>query len=260
MIPKPFAARTASLGLVLIAGHALAMVPVLAVDFRVENRVYSGSQTQPDLHSTTIFAGRNVYDFLEDPAEVTVFEPTAQHYILLDFSRRVRTELSTGEVDSFVGEIQQYAVRHKDPAVRFLGDPKFEEKFDSKTSDLMLASERMSYRARLLAVGPEVAQQYRAYSDAQTRLNTVLNPGSRPPQARIWLNEAIVRHQAMAKEVQLTLKLKSGSATKSVTVRSQHELALALTPDDNDRVVKAREAMQSFTLVSFTAYAKNGSH
>jgi hypothetical protein len=224
-------------------------------DFRIDNSVFVGNQTVPDSRGTTIFYGGLVYDFLDAPAEVTVFDKAGGRFILLDLDRRLRSELTTGEVDGFVARIQQRTAAHTDPMVNFLGAPRFEEKYDPNTGELALTSMWMSYRVRLQPAEMAVTQQYREFSDWQVRLNTVLSPGGRPPFARLALNEAIARHQATACEVHLTLTLKPNSPSKQMIVRSQHVLS-ALAADDVGRVNRIGEFMRSFQPVAFDQYRK----
>ena len=239
----------------LAVGSAMVLPQVRGEDFRVNNSVFVGDKSQPDSRGTTIFYAGLVYDFLESPAEVTVFDKPGGRFILLDLARRVRSELVTGEVDGFVARIQQRTAAHTDPMVNFLGDPRFEEKYDADAGELALTSTWLSYRVRLQAAERAVVQQYREFSDWQVRLNTVLSPGARPPFARLALNDAIARHQATAREVHLTLTLKPNSPSKQLVVRSQHEIT-PLTAADVDRVTQIGQFMRTFQPVAFEQYRK----
>jgi hypothetical protein len=244
----------ASLG--LAAGFGCC--PAAADEFRVENRVYNGDAKQPACRSTTIFYGDVVYDYLEQPAEIIVFEKSPGRFVTLDLARQVRAELTTDEVAAFTARLRQWAIGHRDPVISFLAAPKFQEDFKPARGQLTLDSPWLTYDARLrAAASPAVVEQYREFSDWYARLNTVLNPGSRPPFGRLALNEAIARHQAIAEEVVLTIAQKKGATTGRLTVRSQHDLTVQLTTTDIDRVAKTRDQMRNFKAISFEQYRKD---
>jgi len=245
--------------LALLAGFAhpegtrLGMREAAGADFRIENRVYVGGQKEPAVHSRTIFYGGLIYDFLDQPAEVVVFDKAGGRFMLLDFRRRVMAELSAADVAAFVTRIQAQAANHVDPWVRFLAEPALTERMDAATGELTLSGEWLTYRARLADASPAVVRQYREFSDWYAELNAALNPAARPPFARLRLNEALARHQATAREVELTITPKKGAKT---TIQSRHELATALTPADLNRIAEAREALRTFQTVKFTEYHK----
>ena len=215
--------------------------PVAADNFRVENAVFAENQQQPESRTITIFAGGLVYDFLDQPPEAIVLDQAAGRFTLLDLQRRVRTVLSTEEVAAFSEKLKQRAAQYKDDALlTFMAEPAFQEQFDSKTNRLTLASPEITYQLQLTPFGNgSAALQYRDFSDWYIRLNVLLNPGSRPPQARMALNEAVARHRAVAREVQLTIASKTGAGSKPSTMRSTHAFAAQLTAADQERVKKA---------------------
>jgi hypothetical protein len=230
----------------------------LGDDFRVDNRVYANGQTKPESRSTTIFSGGIVYDYLEEPAEVIVFEKAAGRFVLLSVGRQVRAELTTDEVSAFNARLKQRATSHSDPLIAFLGDPKFVEQFDPPAGRLTLNSPVMTYEVLLVSAGgPSVAEQYREFSDGYAQLNTVLNPGSRPPFARLALDEAMARRQSLAREVKLTVRQQQPAGIRRTTVRSEHDLVLKLGADDLKRVAKTRDQMRTFKPVKFEEYSKD---
>jgi hypothetical protein len=225
-------------------------------DFRIDNKVFISSQKQPDSRGCTIFYGEAVYDFLEEPAEVIVLDKPGGRFVLLDLTRQVRAELTKDEVAAFSARLKQWAAKISDPQIKFFADPAFEEQFNPVANELTLASPWMTYKVRLVAGNRAVAEQYREFSDWYVRLNTVLNPGSRPPFARLLVNEAIAKRFATPEDVTLTLAPRKGPTAKRTTIRSQHELTGQLARDDLDRVAKARAAMQTFAQIGFEQYRK----
>jgi hypothetical protein len=228
-----------------------------AEDFRIENRVFVEGKQTPESRSLTLFHEGMVYDFMSDPSEVTIFDKAAGRFVLLNMASQEQMELSTTEVNAFAEKLRQLANRQKDPLSRFFADPKFEEAFDAARGELSLASPSVTYRVVVDTPKHEsIISQYREFSDWYTRLNAMLNPGSRPPFARLKVNEALALRQAVAREVSLAITtIKNGEAETAV-LRSTHDLSPTLTPSDLDQIQKAGEARGKFKVVSSRQYEK----
>ena len=237
-----------------LSSTALACEAAPAADFRVENSVFIEGQSQPQSQGVTIFHQGLVYDFLNDPAEVIVFDPAHRRFILLDTGRRVRSEISADDVQAVVNRVKQRLAGQPNPTSRWLVDPSFEESFDRENSELTLKGDPVTYRARLQATDAAMAAQYHEFSDCYTQLNLALNPSSRPPFPRMLLNEAIERRQGIAKEVHLVAALAPGDPPLKVV--SRHQLAAALGATDRNRVAEVRRYAESFTAVSLREYLR----
>lgn len=226
-------------------------------DFRIENRVFSEGKAAPESRSLTLFHEGMVYDFMTEPPEVTIFDKSAGQFILLDMARRQQTQLSTADVEAFVEKLRRAASRQKDPLTRFFADPKFTESYEPASDEISLVSPSVTYRIAIVAPQSEsIVGQCRDFSDNYTRLNAMLNRGSRPPTARLQANEAIAQHHAVAREVTLTVvSIKNGVAEKTV-LRSTHEVATTLSASDLEQIDKTREARASFKIVEFSQYEK----
>ncbi|MGA2063004.1 MAG: hypothetical protein ABSG67_21230 [Thermoguttaceae bacterium] len=225
-----------------------------AADFRVENRVYSGNKKEPDSQSTTLFHRAFVYDFLQNPAETIVFDKTAGRFVILDDVRQIRTELGTKELENFTQNMKDRAVKVQDPLMQFLADPSFEERYDPSRRELILFSDLVNYRAIVTSADNAVVSQYREFSDWYARLNAILISGSRPPFARLKLNEALARREGVAREVTLTITVVKDGKTQPATVHSEHLLSLTLAPTDMERIDRARKSMTAYKPVSFDQY------
>jgi hypothetical protein len=240
--------------LFLLTGPGLCAV-ALAADFRVDNRVYSGDGKEPVSQSSTVFHQAVVYDFLQNPSETIFFDKAFGRFAILDDTRQIRTELSTNELERFTQEMKERAVKRKDPLMQFLAEPIFEERYDSASRELILYSDLVNYKVITTSVdNVAVASQYREFSDWYARLNAILIPGSRPPFARMKLNEALAKHEAIAREVTLTITVVKDGKRQPATVRSEHLLSLTLAPADMEHIERARKSMASFKLVSFDKY------
>ena len=227
------------------------------VDFRVDNAVYLDDQKEPSSQSTTVFHDGVVYDYLQSPAETVVFDASAGRFVLLNLTRQTRTELTTDEVVGFVDRLQSVAAKSKDPLMKFLAEPKFQERSDERTGTLTLSGPRITYRLTLaLQPSESVVEQYHEFCDWYARLNTLLVPGSRPPFGRLVVNAALGQRQATASEVLLTVRVGKGLQRSETTIRSEHRLVRPLEPADLERVAQTRERMARFKLIGFSQYRK----
>ena len=66
-------------------------------DFHVQSKIFFPGEKKPSESTTLFYAGR-VYDFLSDPEETTVFDPGNDVFKLVDPRRKLKTEITTGEI------------------------------------------------------------------------------------------------------------------------------------------------------------------
>ncbi len=221
----------------------------------MENRIYSGDQKEPVSQSLTVFQQGVVYDFLQEPAETIIFDKAAARFAILDNLRQIRTEMTTAAIDSFTQKLKDRAAKHQDPLTRFLADPVFEEHFDPTRSELLLKSPLVNYRVIVTAAdNVALAAQYREFSDWNARLSAILNPGSRPPFARLKLNEALANRESVPRQVTLTIASPGDQNHAPATMRSEHQLSSSLTPADLERIQRAQQAAVKYKPVAFDKY------
>lgn len=257
MLQSRLCASFGALVAVLALGLGGVGGPAVAEDFRVENRVFVDGDKEPLVKSTTIFHEGVVYDYLADPPEVTVFDAQRGRFVLLDLTRRVKTELTSERVVQFAKRLKEWALEQSDPFLEFLGNPRFDEAFDEQTGELRLTSPWMSYRLATVDTKSEaISEQYRQFSDWHCRLNTVLNPGARPPFARMLVNAALGQRQRLPREVDLKIEYKEGLLPKRVTIRSEHLLVRQLVESDRRRVAQTDQFMAMYTSVDFDEYQR----
>ena len=231
----------------------------VAEDFRVDNATYADGQNVPSSQSVTIFRDGLVYDVMKDPDETVVFDKTKTpvRFVLIKPSQRMRAELTADEVTTVVGRMQPLAAINENPVVRFLAEPKFQERFNESAGELTLSSPLLSYRL-LLAPEPNrnVVQQYHEFCDWCVRLEALRSPRVGPPFGRLVVNAAIAKRQAIASDVFLTVATGKAADQQRVTIRSQHHVTSPLSAADLERVEQTRKAMGSLKLVSFDQYRK----
>jgi len=244
--------RVLAAALLFFSGTTLAAEAAQAADFRVDNAVFAEGQSQPQSQGVTIFHAGLVYDFLNEPAEIIVFDKVHRRFILLDITRHVQSQISTEDVQGFVNRVKQRLSGHPNPHVKWLADPSFEESFDGEKAELTLKSSTITYHAQVQATTPAMAAQYHEFSDWYAKFNSALNPSSRPPFPRMVLNEAIDRHKGVAKEVHLSAA--SGPTEAPIKITSRHQLAGQLDSTDMNRVAEAGDYLRSFQNVSFREY------
>lgn len=249
---------SALLGLLAVAG----LLPIspsqgLAENFRVENEIYIGKETEPQSKSTTIFYEGLVYDFLEKPQETTVLDLARKRFVLLDPASQQRTEVSTVEILALTEKLKTLAADQTSTFTRFLSDPKFEVRTDEKTEEVVFDSPWIVYRVTgSLAPSQEMARQYRDFSDWHLRLNTRLVPGYKQTFARLAVNESLAAQQLIPTKVHLTIKSRLPFQEK--TAWSQHKLVPRLMQSDRDRLAKTDRDIGAFKTVSFDEYMKRG--
>lgn len=247
--------RCVAASVLVVLGVWLHGATAWAADFRVDNQVFLGDERQPAVRSTTIFLDDVVYDYLLEPAEITVFNPSAGRFTLLNLDRQVRTELPLQTIRAALETLKRRAVAPEGPPAAVLWNPTFQQQVDPSSGAVVFKSEWMTYRVLgALPDDPEAARQYRVFSDAYARLNTFLRPQSRPPTARLIVNEAIQKRGEMPIEVEMTVALGKGSPGRCMTVRSRHQLVARLDESDRRRVAEANEHMKQFKSVGFAAY------
>jgi hypothetical protein len=226
-------------------------------NFRVENAVYSGESRQPVCESVTIFHNGTVYDCMKSPAETILFERLSGRFVLLNLDRKIRAELSIGQIASFTEEIKLFASQSRDPVSKFLAEPKFQEQYDPATGAMTFESPLVSYRLSLVPESnPAVVEQYREFSDWLAKINSLLTTGSRPPFGRLAVNAAVAQRQYMVSEVVLKVESGKGKDRRPLVMRSEHRVVRPLSPADLDRVREARDQMGSFKFVNFFEYRK----
>ena len=101
-----------------------------------------------------------------------------------------------------------------------------------------------------------LSRQYREFCDWYCQLNTVLNKGSKPPFARMIVNETLENRHLFPREVRLTMQPKGGLIPKRTTVRSEHRLIRQLVESDRQRVAQTHEFMAMYTSVDFQEYQR----
>lgn len=222
-----------------------------AEDFSIENSVYDGRDLIA--RSTTLFVGDKAYDLLTNPDEAIIFDLAGDRITLVDNVRRVRCDLTTGEVTDFCEQVRARARKSSSESIRFAADPEFRELLDPETNEIVLTGTWLEYRSRATAPkNAEVLKRYEGYVLRQAQLNTLMNPGAPPPSARLKLNEALARRQQLPEQVSLRRTSSESGGGKSL--RAEHHYTWRLGEPDLRRIAEVDQKLASYPPVSVSNF------
>lgn len=220
-----------------------------AADFRIETKVYMGDDDRPKSENTTLFHNGVIYDFAEGPSRIAIFRHGADgqpgRFVLLLPQLSLRTEINAQRVDAALDKLGQWAMRQRDPLLRFAANPSFEEKFDEATGKLQLTGSMMTYELATSPLNqPEAMGDLENYLNWYAKLNCLLSP-SIPPHARLEVNQALIKRGRLATEVTLTL-----GGDRSTRLRAEHVHIWRLSKEDRDRIRLVGDQLSLFTEVT----------
>jgi hypothetical protein len=239
-----------------IVGPSVWIGPVAAEEFRVESKVYSGKNDTPVSESLTLFADGRVYDFLSSPREITVFDFPRGRIVLIDPARKLRTELTTEQLNDFIDKLRARASRQTDSLLKFAAQPKFNETNEADDWQ-QFASPQLTYRVRAVkSENSAMVRAYREFSDGSARLNAMLHPGALPPFPRLEVNASLERNMRMPEELELTITPSNHLLGKPTVMHSTHELANQLLPTDRKKIDEAGEYLVNLNQVPLDEYLR----
>ncbi len=228
----------------------------LADDFRIETKVFVGKDKSPVSQTTTLFKAGYVYDYLSSPSnpeQVAVFDKQHGRFILLDRTRKLKTEIKSENVLAFVEKCQALAAKSSNAFLKFAADPEFETDF-SADGELTLSSQFINYRLQTQPANtPAAAQQYREFSDWYARFNAMSNPESTPPFPRLVVNEELASRGLVPTEVQLTISA-PGKIGRTVSIRSEHHVSWRLLKKDEEKIAETANHLATFKSVPFAEF------
>lgn len=219
-------------------------------EFRVETDVFLGGEKEPIARNLTLFVDGLVYDFpLIGPQQATVFDADRGRFVILDVERKLKTTVTTQRLLEFSAAIRLHAEDLKG-VFAFAAHPKFAEDFSQAEQSLVLASESLTYRAKVGEPKSKAAsQQFQHFADWYARLNS-MRPGSLPPFARIELNKAIGDRGVIPEEIALTIEPGNRFTGKKLEMKSRHLFNWRLSNTDRKRISEAGDQMASFQAVA----------
>lgn len=227
-------------------------VSATADDFHIDNKIYPDAKSPP-IETTTLFASGRIYDFMLKPNETIIIDPSHDLIIILDPDRRLKTQITTGEISTQMEMLREAARNHPKEAVRESAAAKFAESVDPDTGDLKLTNKWMQYVVTSKAPErPQAARQYAEAADWLAQLNALLN---RPylPFHRLALNRVLRERQELPLKISLTLTPEN-RRHQPVVQRSEHTILMTLSQKDRQRIDTAGQQMHTFDDVPFDDY------
>jgi len=242
--------------------------PVDAQDFRVYTTVRNIAEdsTNPPVvaRSLTLFHTGKVYDYMDEPGELVIFEPIHDRFVII--RGYVGTIVPTDELRQLLDVAHHEGERLADelaasnePRSRgaranllFQLNPTFRTAWADSSGELTLQGSELSYMARLIEIeSPSVVPRYLAYTDAAAKMNSVLHPHGLLPSSRLKLNEAMREQDRLPQSV--TLK---GITGTNLHMRADHEYGWQLQAIDKDLIHQWEQLRQSDRMqwVSFREY------
>jgi hypothetical protein len=144
-----------------------------AQDFRVDSKVFSGSESAPHSTNITLFRGHHVYDFLDKPQQVTFYDLDRGRIVMVDPQRRLKVEVSRTMLDAFANNLRHMEGKTNDTLLRFALRPSFDERDGKGKHERIFASKPLTYQVQTQPEEADgMAAAYRGFGDASARLNS----------------------------------------------------------------------------------------
>ena len=239
----------------LLIGPATAEEPA-GTDFRVSSGIFRMGETKPASKILTVFSGGKVYDVMFNSDVVTIFDPKDGSFLLVDGGKKVQTVATKEFVDKAIERLVQEAADKKDPENQFFFNPQFEStQKDTMTGDLLFRSPWLTYRVNGKQGAVQAAKQYHQFANAYARLNTILNPGSKPPFARMLVNKTLAKRTLLPKTILITYGKESDP--KAERFRSEHRYEMGLSETDRKHIELVKKSLEKLKVVPFEEYLKS---
>lgn len=224
-------------------------------NFRIDSKIFARPNSQATGQTTTLFFKGVVYNFASGPEEITIFDPAAGRFVLLDPAHKNKTILSTSDLMDLTKQLKAWCAKQEDPFLHFAANPQFEERFDNASGELILDDPVMTYRIKTVGVNEEsVLRQYRAFSDWFARLSVIPGSIKIPPFPRIQVNSALFRRHRIPEQVVLEIPPQQSLGGVAISLRSQHTMVWRLEESDLEKIRQAQRYEQSFQSVSFSQF------
>jgi hypothetical protein len=233
---------------VLIATGLFSTATVSAQDFHVDTTVEAVTrrETQEMSRSVTLFHAGKTYDFIQDLAELVVFDPSHDRFTLLNTRQPRATQVHVDEINRMLQIGRQALLDHVKTlrasgkpdspdmidAILFQFNPQFDESISQTNRGPLLDLRSKYFHYQVLGASPPTpahGEAYLNYADWIIRLNYVLNPGKTLPEQRIKLDAALRRAQLIPVEVTF-------GDTNSVQVRARHRIYWDLNERDRELI------------------------
>jgi hypothetical protein len=229
---------------------AIALLLSATCGFAQELSVYTqtselgsaGNQPQVVAKSLTLFHAGKVYDWIDSQREVTIYEPVARKFTVLQLSTWSAAEVTQDEVRHYLSVAEEQALEtvslpSTSPAaalefLKFQLKPEFAVREETAAKRLWLSSPKFRYEIEgFQPPEPAVVEAYLKYADAIAELNAVLHPHAVLPGPRLELNRELRQRQLLPITVRRTIE-----ADRKVDLRADHEWKWSLGDYDRQKI------------------------
>ena len=238
------------LRMLAVAMAVMIATTTTAQEFRVETDVFIDNGRQPVAQHLTLFTGNLVYDFAMTRAdEVTMLDTQRGRVVLMDLTKKTKTEVSTQTLLDFTAKIKQIALEKGNGVVSL----EFQTQFDVAAKTIELTSDHVTYTASAIeAQQPEAVERYREFADWYARLNAV-RPGNLPPFGRLRLNRELADRQWLPQSITRTLVVDK-LVRRRQQASSKHLINWQLTNRDRRRIQDVAGLQAAFRSVPLETY------
>ncbi|MCY2973456.1 MAG: hypothetical protein NTW52_02185 [Planctomycetota bacterium] len=213
--------------------------------FRVDADIYSDVKKQPIKHTLTLFSESVYYDFEDgDSGRVTVIDVGRNRIVLLDRERKVKSFVSTEEIQLTIANARVQADAKLSAATL-----KDFQNLPSGETVAVVSNDSIEYRSTLASpTTPDMSAQYAEFANWSARLNSIYAP--MPPYLRLDLNELIASRKMMPKEItRITRK-----GLRQNQLISRLRVIDRLSEDDRSKIARVGAMMAEFREVSVGEY------
>jgi hypothetical protein len=242
----------------------LAAAPAGADEFRVHTKIFVGDEEEPASQNVTIFRDGLVYDCMQSPEEVALFDGPRQRFVLLNVERKLRTEIDFAQLETRIAGLRSLLRERADSDGQgslhaFLLEPKFEPdmrmKEDPDTKGFtMFLSPWFHYALKSEDIKtPTAAAQYAEFVARYTQLNAIRNPAM---LARLPINSHLAERSAVPTEIRLTTYKKGplGRMQELASYKSTHNVTWALSSEDRRKIDEVGKWLVTFKQVGYDEY------
>jgi hypothetical protein len=243
-----------AIGMLLVSGGT-----TRGEGFRVDSQVFIGKETTPHSTNVTLFQGAHVYDFLDQPRQITIYDLARGRVVLVNPDRTVKAEVSQDMLAAFCDNLRRGEAHTTDAVLRFALNPRFDEQIEESDGERVFSSKHITYRIKPLAGSSAgTAGAYGRFSDASARLNAFVNRGSMPPFPRLLVNQSLARSGHLPAEVLFTVSPARLGAGRTVVLKSKHEYRWRLLDSDLRMIDEAGEILAGAAPLPLAEYLRQG--
>ena len=219
----------------------------------VENSIAVDGAKSPKPQSLTIFSGGLIYDVSVKGNRVVVFNPETGQLVLLDKGRKIKTEISTTDLDAARAQLREWCLKQADSVLQFCGKPKFE--LEESDGQLAFRASEMQYLVNTIEPrDKQIAEDYRKFSDAMVGLAVIGQTSPIPPLARLAINRELAQRGVMPSSVAVEVRPKSAAVRQTLKIRSHHTIGWKLRPWDLRMAQEADNYSRDFRSVEINEF------